>query len=233
MTYDLIPKLIALLFWLIICFGVSKIGKKRRIGSFYSFFISATISPLIGFIATIFSPLLKSSEAYLENTTTRKVFGIVFYCLSLLIVVASIYTFSTSINQYEVNYWPEILSSIGFFTLGEYLYRYPIPAYDEIKIVMPENETEKIKVKQNFNENPASNFHLRKPLVKKISYCIAFIFLLLAVTNPSSKKFKEFLGTEDDSQIRRISNWGIFSIHQDKTNDNRYLGIFLTFYEIK
>ncbi|MGG9962553.1 hypothetical protein [Ferruginibacter sp. SUN106] len=74
-------------------------------------------------------------------------------------------------------------------------------------------------------------------LVKKFWIIIAIIILVLIVTNPGPKAFKEYLGEGQALQTRRVYNWLIFSVYETQLpfSNHQYLGIFMNFFprEIK
>ena len=117
---------------LILCLLVSFIGHKRRITGTVSFLLSATLSPIIGLIITLLSPSLKSDNAYKKNSEFNKVLGIISYCLSGLIIVSVIYRYFVNKGMYDYDFtsnsnWTSFVIGIGFYILGDYLYRMDIP----------------------------------------------------------------------------------------------------------
>jgi len=76
---------------------------------------------------------------------------------------------------------------------------------------------------------------INMPIFKKrfwitASYIIGIIILALIFTNPSIKRFKDFVGQSSYSELKRKKNFLIFSIYEDR-NDNEYIGILLNFFE--
>lgn len=66
---------------------------------------------------------------------------------------------------------------------------------------------------------------------KKLLIVVGIILGFLIITNPSTKRFKEFCGVKSYSGLKREQNWIIFSIYSD--GDYRYLGIVFNFFKIK
>ncbi len=67
--------------------------------------------------------------------------------------------------------------------------------------------------------------------MKRILIVFAVILLLLIITNPSVKRFKDFIGSNSSKGLRRTSNWVLFSYYKDNTDD-KYFGILLNFFHI-
>jgi hypothetical protein len=65
---------------------------------------------------------------------------------------------------------------------------------------------------------------------KKILYVIIAALILLIVTNPSQKAFKDYLGVNTYSGLRRTSNFLICSVYND---GDRYFAIAGNFFELK
>lgn len=63
--------------------------------------------------------------------------------------------------------------------------------------------------------------------MKKVYYIPIAILLLLIVTNPSMKAFKEYIGRPQriDERITRKSNFLIFSIYTDDQNGDDFNGV--------
>ncbi len=59
---------------------------------------------------------------------------------------------------------------------------------------------------------------------------LAAILIILILTNPSAKRFKDFSGDLHYSNFRRIGNGVIFSIYKDPKGE--YLGVFWNFFKI-
>lgn len=63
--------------------------------------------------------------------------------------------------------------------------------------------------------------------IKKVWAITIGIVLLLIITNPSMKKFKDYQGQSSYKGFRRVANFGIFSVYAYK--HDRYVGLFLNF----
>jgi len=68
--------------------------------------------------------------------------------------------------------------------------------------------------------------------MKKWHYWVIGILLLLIVTNPSAKSFKEYLGRDSYFGLIRKYNFFVFSIYETK-GSVQYLGLVGNFFEIK
>jgi len=67
--------------------------------------------------------------------------------------------------------------------------------------------------------------------MKKALYVIGAIILILIITNPSVKAFKEYLGRESYDGLKRPLNLFICAFYKDHTND--YFGMLGNFWELK
>lgn len=65
---------------------------------------------------------------------------------------------------------------------------------------------------------------------KKIQIGVGILLFILLITNPSLNNFKEFIGQKPN--VRRSSNYLIFSIFNDNYSNKAYLGIIKNFYDI-
>ena len=78
-----------------------------------------------------------------------------------------------------------------------------------------------------------------KKLTKTILWVLAAIIVVLALTNPNPKSFREYLGVSNSSHVKRTGNWLIFSIYTIPNTsykyygDEKYLGIFLNFFRLQ
>lgn len=78
-----------------------------------------------------------------------------------------------------------------------------------------------------------------KRINKIIFATLLAIMVVLIVTNPSSKSFREYLGAANTVPVRRINNWIIFSIYTKPNtyykyySDEKYLGIFSNFFRLQ
>jgi len=78
-----------------------------------------------------------------------------------------------------------------------------------------------------------------KKTIKVLIYVLISILSFLVITNPSHKKFKEFLGGKGHN-YRRTSNWIVFSMYEVReqrySNEDSYsityIGIALNFFEL-
>lgn len=70
--------------------------------------------------------------------------------------------------------------------------------------------------------------------VKKVWIVVGVIVLILIITNPTPKEFKEYMGYPDNSlSIKRAYNFIIFSIYTDKKDfDKHYLAVFKNFFSV-
>src|ERR1700750_3265887 len=68
--------------------------------------------------------------------------------------------------------------------------------------------------------------------MKKGLYVIGAIILILIITNPSVKAFKDYLGHGNEGGLSRQANFFIFSIYLNWGNSAEYFGIAGNFYQI-
>lgn len=67
---------------------------------------------------------------------------------------------------------------------------------------------------------------------KSILKYLTLLFIVLILTNPQMKNFKEYLGVSSASHCSKKANFFIFSIYRNYEGDD-YLGILLNFYLLK
>lgn len=70
----------------------------------------------------------------------------------------------------------------------------------------------------------------KKKAIKTLLIVLGAILLLLIITNPGIKRFKDFKGETSYRGLKRTSNWLILSFYED-SNGNTYLGMVLNFFE--
>ena len=70
---------------------------------------------------------------------------------------------------------------------------------------------------------------MKKKILKYSLITIGCIVILLAITNPSVKQFKEYLG--GTHSVRRTTNWIIFSSYEALDKQHVYFAIFNNFFE--
>lgn len=72
---------------------------------------------------------------------------------------------------------------------------------------------------------------------QKVLIGVAIVLLILAITNPSPKRYREFLGEGSSYQVKRIRNWIIFSIYDNNeyfnANRKKHFAIFMNFFRIE
>lgn len=66
---------------------------------------------------------------------------------------------------------------------------------------------------------------------RKAQLTVLAVILLLILTNPGVKRFKEFMGQDSYAGLERTRNWLIFSIYEKR--GGKYVGIFLNFITIE
>jgi hypothetical protein len=64
---------------------------------------------------------------------------------------------------------------------------------------------------------------------KKVLYVLGAILLVLIITNPTLKDYKDFKGSNGDFHPRRISNFFVCSVY---VGAGKYLGVLGNFYKI-
>jgi hypothetical protein len=101
-----------------------------------------------------------------------------------------------------------------------------IKAIDEISDLQTDAKIALIRQQNTRLENDI----LSKAKNRKKLYIIGTVLLLLIITNPSLKSFKEHLGQTTDNGLSRNYNLLVFSIYDDSYN--KYLGIFENFIKI-
>lgn len=100
--------------------------------------------------------------------------------------------------------------------------------YDYIHEIMGKKKT----AIQNSNIKTHKRINItKKRKMKKLYYTVGFLLLFLTLTNPSQKRFKEYLGEKSYSGLKRKSNFFIFSIYQ--VGSEIYLGAIWNFFELK
>ena len=67
--------------------------------------------------------------------------------------------------------------------------------------------------------------------MKKIYYVLIGVLILLIITNPSIKAFKEYLGVQSFNGLRRSVNFFIVSIY--KSDEGEYIAVIGNFSKIK
>lgn len=70
-----------------------------------------------------------------------------------------------------------------------------------------------------------------KKIAKWVGIVLAGLLLILIITNPGIKQFKDFKGVKSYEYLHRERNWIIFSIYYDEADEQRYVGIFMNFFE--
>lgn len=225
---------------------INKMGEKRRIGNEYPFALTLTLSPLIAYLIVLSSPTLKSAKAYEPASDSTKVFGGVLIALGVLLVCSGAYKWyqysSFPDEYYHPNVWPALIFSTGLIIWGYYLFESKIPVkpdnYEEIKSTEV-NEMElfrkaelslKQKSKEKNKERKLNSSKWWNTYKKKFLYTVAVILLILIISNPGIKRFKEHEGYSSYSGLKRSQNWIIFSIYE--RSNKRYLGILLNFFEL-
>lgn len=112
------------------------------------------------------------------------------------------------------------------FTIQEAdsLYRY-------IRQTMGENE---LVINDLSRRKPTHLNFTKKQKMKiknKVFYFLGFVFLFLLFTNPSARRYKEYLGRNSYTGLKRKSNYLLFSIYSTGSVD--YVGAVFNFFEIK
>lgn len=78
-----------------------------------------------------------------------------------------------------------------------------------------------------------------KKISKAILSILIAIIVVLVLTNPAPKAFREYLGVNSSAKVRRTSNWLIFSIYTTSNtsykyySDEKYFGIFSNFFRLQ
>jgi hypothetical protein len=73
-------------------------------------------------------------------------------------------------------------------------------------------------------------------IAKKFWMVLAILIIVLLVTNPSTKAFKDYLGPDTNHHVRKLHNFFIFSIYKEEQPfdtdqySDQYLGIFGNFF---
>ncbi len=216
------------------------IGHGRRIGLYYSFFLCITLTPVVGGIISLFSPSLKSHKAYLPVSGANKIWAIILFVLSALIIIGLIWrAILADDNPYlynNDNVIQYVVVIVGLIIWGAYLemppnypkpdnliMRKPKPTRVKVEqpviVVTPVAEEEKIKeIKDNSSRN-------------KYKIIIAAILLIFIFTNPGVKRFKDYMGYRNYGGLRREQNWILFSIYSN--GNNKYLAVIFNFFELK
>jgi len=70
----------------------------------------------------------------------------------------------------------------------------------------------------------------RKYNFKRLRLCIILLIVVLVITNPGIKNFKDYLGYTSYSGLRRTQNWFVLSVYQD--GSEKYIGVILNFLKI-
>jgi hypothetical protein len=70
-----------------------------------------------------------------------------------------------------------------------------------------------------------------KKKIKPIWIIIFSIIIILAITNPGTKRFKDYIGTSTYAGLSRQQNWILFSIYIYRQKNTRYIGIFMNFFQ--
>lgn len=213
---------------------IAYLGEQRRIGSAYAFFISITLSPIIGLVVTLLSPSLKNYKAYEKNNDTNIIIGIIAIIVGVLLLLGAgyrYYQWRDLDEYYRPNIWPGVFFGVGLLILGYYLNF--LPVYEKPEDIEPPKPVDKLPIVSKpvvVKEKKPIKIKLKKGMMKKLLYGTGIILLLLIITNPSAKSFKEYRGENSYSGLKREQNWFIFSIYSD--GDSRYLGIVLNFFEL-
>jgi len=67
--------------------------------------------------------------------------------------------------------------------------------------------------------------------MKKILIAVTLILLLLTITNPSIKRFKDFVGSNSYRGLRRTNNLILFSYYTNN-EEKKYLGVLFNFFDV-
>ncbi len=72
---------------------------------------------------------------------------------------------------------------------------------------------------------------------KKLLISVAVLLSILIITNPSPKRYREFLGTGKLHNVKRVRNWIIFSVYENNeyyiVDRKTHFAIFMNFFRMK
>lgn len=232
--YSAIPLSFSLGTWL---------SREKIIGEFWGAFFVFTLTPLIGFPIILLSKKTKGEIVYnYNNPSSLKIVLACFLIISAILPVIMIwimierYYNDSYAFDYHIDYnalYRMICIMAGLIGAGIYLIidrrisssinekkitKESIPKYDKNELSQIEEECPAIK-KQ------------RLPFYKKRRWqIIGVILFFLILSNPGTRRFREFLGDTNDSGNRRLQNWGVLSIYE--SGSDIYLAIALNFFKI-
>ncbi|WP_255157529.1 hypothetical protein [Ferruginibacter sp. HRS2-29] len=221
---------------IVLSFLLALWGGKKRIGVWYSLLISLFLSPLVAAVLISISPSLKSYKAYLPNSEGNRVLGIICYVIAGFITVAIGYSYWRSydneILKENLNVWPSIAVALGFYILGDYLCRMPLPEGEPVsKPIIQEPIKEILEKPRRIDYQPGGKYNSETKSVevkrwnfKYLKSALAVLLIVLLITNPGVKRFKDFSGDSSYSDFKRTQNWFLFSIYEDYDH-TEYIGI--------
>lgn len=249
--------LIALFVNLIASFAIAFfIGSKRRIGFWYSFIFCTTFSPIVGFFITIFSPSLKSRDAYKNLEGKYFTWAIVSFAFAGMAAIIAIYTgylYFESPDFYTTdNIWLYTFLSIGLFALGLYLKNPPehlmpinVELQSEREIMLIPKKEKIIIPKNQFKIGINWRFKLPYKLIGIIVFVLLFIGWLL---KPGFGRFKEFAddihGKKQKISCRKTGEYFIYAFYEkvvyneygtftEIVSKEKYVGYLLNFHKIR
>ena len=249
--------LIALSVNLIVSFLIAfLIGSKRRIGVWYSLIFCITLSPIAGFIITIFSPSLKSKDAYKNlkgKYFTWSIVSFAFAGMSAIIAIYTGYLHFESPDFYTIdNMYLYTFLSIGLFALGLYLKNPPerlmpidVELQPERSIILVPKKEKIIIPKNQFKIDINWRFKLPYKLIGIIVFVLLFLRGLL---KPGFGRFKEFAdnihGKKQKISCRKTGEYFIYAFYEkvvyneygtftEIVSKEKYVGYLLNFHKIR
>lgn len=82
---------------------------------------------------------------------------------------------------------------------------------------------------------PSKIQHHKDRFLRRLKTIVAVIIIVLIITNPSVKDFKDYIGTSSYSGLSRKQNWLIFSVYEydyHNYSTSRYIAVFMNFFRI-
>ncbi|MEO8768763.1 MAG: hypothetical protein ABI402_01705 [Ferruginibacter sp.] len=228
------------------------IGSKRRVGTGYSLLLSLFLSPILAIFIILFSPSLKDPRAYRPNTEQNRIAGIIFFIISAICFYTAFHNYMAFADipseYYHPNIWPITFLGIGFVIWGVYLWDLPMPEkpenYEEIKAIQITDRelfkqaelSLKMKKRESYQNTKYKLSSWLKSSKNKIGYTLLTLLLILIITNPGVKRFKDYKGYSTYAGLMRTQNWFVFSIYESRSYQNRYggryLGILFNFFPL-
>jgi len=224
-------------------FVAAAIGEKRKVGANWSIFFCVTFSFIIGIIIVLLSPKINQGdkvESYNNPKWYIIIAGILLVIIGLLFLVqlwilieedatAKLNILFTHKTDYGTMYRYFALS-IGYLGAALYLIkdRRLLRNTDNIQPTVIE-QTNTI-IQKPVKPKKTKKSIMPKLFIKRIGYVLLIVIAILIITNPSTKRFKEYRGENSYSGLKRVQNWAVFSIYKD--GGDKYLGIVLNFFEL-